>query len=372
MVPPNVIDLGVGQPDATLLPLTLVRQATEHRLKQTETSLLAYGPSQGDGYFLRTLAAYLTAQYGQPVSHENLIVTSGNSQAIDLISTLFARTGDTIFVEEPSYSLALSIFHDHRFNLVSLPLDDEGLVVSAVEAALQTHRPAFLYTVPTFHNPATVTLSAARRAQLAELSAKHDLLIVADEVYHFLDYANVAPPPMASYIEQGRIIALGSFSKMFAPGLRLGWLHTSAEIRQHIAQCGLLDSGGSANHFASAIGRSLLELGLLDQYLATLKQHYGQRAAALATALRQHLPQASFRQPEGGYFLWVTLPDGVDTGQLLTEHAPQFEVGFQAGVNYSSREGLRQQMRLCFTFYDTPQLTEGVKRLAQMMATVSG
>ena len=198
-LPPGTVHFGIGQPDFDLLPLDLMRRAADHRLAQGNPYLLNYGSEQGDGYFRLALAAFLVAHYAQPVDAERLVLTAGASQGLDLICTLFARNGDAIFVEEPSYFLALRIFEDHGLQVVSLPTDEDGLVVDALEEALAEHNPAFLYLIPTFQNPTGVTLSQARRQRLAEIARERNLLVVADEVYHLLSYAKSPPAPLALY-----------------------------------------------------------------------------------------------------------------------------------------------------------------------------
>ncbi len=157
-IPPGMIHLGIGQPDPSLLPLALMRTAAEHRLSHDDASLLAYGAESGDGYFRLALAQFLTEHYHKPVDADDLFVTAGASQGLDLICTLFTKPGDTIFVEEPSYFLALNIFRDHGLNIIGLPMDEDGLMVEALEESLTQHHPAFLYTIPTFHNPSSITL----------------------------------------------------------------------------------------------------------------------------------------------------------------------------------------------------------------------
>ena len=196
-IPEGMIDFGVGQPSLSLLPLAALRQAAEHRLSQGDSSLLQYGAEQGDGYFRFRLAQFLAQRYDLPVEADHLLVTSGASQALDLICTRFTQPGDTIFVEEPTYFLALLIFRDYRLNIVGIPMDENGLVIEALEEKLTQHRPVFLYTIPAFHNPSAVTLSAERRERLVSLSQEHGFLVVADEVYQMLDYTVKPPPPLA-------------------------------------------------------------------------------------------------------------------------------------------------------------------------------
>jgi len=362
-----MIDLGVGQPSPTLLPLAAIKTAAEHRLNHDDPSYLAYGAEQGDGHFRVALAQFLTKNYGQQVDPEHLFITAGASQGLDLICTLFAQPGDTIFVEEPTYFLALRIFADHRLNIVGLPMDEDGLIVEALEEKLVQYKPAFLYTIPTFHNPSSVILSASRRAQITHLCQKHNLLIVADEVYHLLAYTTSPPPPLASYAHASTILSLGSFSKIFAPGLRLGWIQGRQILLNRLVKCGLLDSGGGTNPFASGLVRSAIEAGLQQAHLEHLKTVYLKRMRALSDALRQYLPSTtSFMERGGGFFIWLGLPDGIDAGELLPEVRRQ-NAGFQPGIKFSSRQGLKKYLRLSFSFYDTPQLEEGVMRLAHVL-----
>jgi 2-aminoadipate transaminase len=363
---PDVIDFGAGQPSLHLLPLAMLREAAANRLADTnDTAYLAYGALAGDGYFRRVLADYLGEHYRMPVNFGNLFVTGGASQGLDLICTLFSRPGDTIFVEEPSYFLALRIFADHGLNIVSLPMDDQGLIVEAVEHKLSQHTPAFLYTIPTYHNPTSVTLSAERRNRLVQLSQQHDLVIVADEVYHLLNYAAPPPPPLASHIDLSPVISLGSFSKIMAPGLRLGWIQAGTKLVNRFAGCGLVDSGGSLNHFTSGVMRSAIELGLLEKQLTNLKSVYRRRKIALSKALRELLPDSvRFVEPDGGFFIWLEFADTIDTVKMLAA-ARQHNIDYLPGIACSGQSGLKNYARLSFAYFDVPELEEGARRLAK-------
>ena len=366
-IPDGVIDFGAGQPGVDLLPRRVMAQAAAHRLQQNEGSLsLQYGAEAGDGYFLKALAQFLSEGYQMPVETHDLFTTNGASQALDAICKYYTQPGDTIFVEEPTYFLALYIFRDYPLNIVSLPIDQDGLIIEALAEKLQTVRPAFLYTIPTFHNPAAVTLSAKRRKALLRLSEKYGFLIVADEVYHLLQFGPPPPPPLLSEDQAGMVLSLGSFSKILSPGLRLGWIHTrNRDLLGPFLKSGLVESGGGLNPFVSGVVRSALELGLQSDYLAQLKRTYSQRAVALSAALRQHLPgDFTFSQPAGGFFIWLRLPDHLDAQRLLNR-AKTYKVTFKPGPSFSSNGGLRQYARLCFALYETAQLVEGVERLAK-------
>jgi DNA-binding transcriptional MocR family regulator len=359
-----MIDFGVGQPSPSLLPLMLLRKAAADRLNGDDAAVLAYGAEQGNGFFRAALAGFLSEHYRFPVAADQLFVTTGASVGLDLLCTLFAKPGDTIFVEAPSYFLALRIFADHHLKIISLPMDADGLILEALEEKLSRHNPVFLYTIPTFHNPASVTLGAARREQLVELSRKHNFLIIADEVYHLLNYAPGAPPPaLAGFVDSDTVFSLGSFSKILAPGLRLGWIQAGPRLLGRLVGCGLLESGGGLNPFTSAVVCSAIEMGLQQTQLATLITTYSKRKVALSKALKKYLPNTvRMREPDGGFFIWLVFPDGVDAEQMLPA-ARLNHVGFLPGVKFSSTGKLRNCARLSFSYFDVPELEEGARRL---------
>jgi DNA-binding transcriptional MocR family regulator len=365
-IDPGVIDLGVGQPQLELLPFERLRRAAARCFETNDAGFLQYGAEQGDGYLRQALARFLAQEYAFPVAPETLFITNGASSGLDLTCTLFTRPGDVIFVEEPTYFLALRIFADHHLRPVPVAVDEHGLVPEALAEALKTHRPALLYTIPSFQNPSGCTLSAERRQHLALLSREHGFLIVADEVYHLL-YFNAAPPPaFASQAGVGNIVSLGSFSKILAPGLRLGWIQTDAARARAYAACGLLDSGGGLNPFTSAVVRGLVESGELKAHIAELCAVYRERVAAMHAALQTHLPGALYQVPQGGYFFWVRLPGGRDAA-ALAQRAGQFKVSFRPGMRFSIGGGLADFVRLCFACYPSEQLVEGVARLGRAL-----
>ncbi len=366
-IPPHLIDLGVGNPDMDLLPLELMRQAAGHALAQGDAAPLQYGYEAGDMRFRQALVAFLSHEYTLKIDPSQLFVSNGVSQALDLICTLHTQPGDVVFVEEPTYFLALRIFADHRLRVVGLPTDEHGLVIEALEEELKRRRPALLYTVPTHQNPSGTTLPLERRRRLVALAEAHGFLVVADEVYHCLTYSGAPPPPMASFVDSGAVLSLGSFSKILAPGLRLGWVQGRGDRLQTLAQCGLLDSGGGLNPFTAAIVRSALELGWQQQHLDHLRQVYAARLDALDAALQRHLTgQLSYRRPAGGFFIWARLADGRDAEALMPA-ALAYGVSFRPGVRFSSRGGQRNALRLCFAYYDEERLREGALRLAQAL-----
>jgi DNA-binding transcriptional MocR family regulator len=366
-IPPNRIDLSIGQPGESLLPLVSLAQAAQHCLTRDNPYILAYGAEQGNWYFRNALAGFLSGKYKFSVDPDHLFTTTGISQGLDFICSLFTRTGDTVFVENPTYSLALGILADHRLNVVGLPMDEGGVIIEALEEELACQTPVFFYTIPAFHNPTGCTLSAARRKKLVQLSQEYNFLIVADEVYHLLAYTSTPPSPMAKYTEAATVLSLGSFSKILAPGLRLGWIQTHPELMNRLTTSGLIFSGGGLNPFTSAIVQSAIELGLQETQLSHLKKVYLQRKNALNTALRENLPDpVSFIEPGGGFFTWLQFPQRVDTVKLLPE-AHRHDVSFAPGSFFSPRRDLKNYMRLSFAYYEEPELKEGAKRLASVI-----
>ncbi len=366
-IPPDRIDLSIGQPGTSLLPLAALAQAAQHCLTRDNPYILAYGAEQGNWYVHNALAGFLSEQYKFSVDPDHLFTTTGISQGLDFICKLFTRPGDTIIVENPTYSLALGIFADHRLNVVGLPMDEGGVIIEALEEELAHQTPVFFYTIPTYNNPTGRTLSAARRKKLIQLSQEYNFLIIADEVYHLLAYTSMPPSPMAQYTEAATVLSLGSFSKILAPGLRLGWIQTHPDLMKRLTTNGVIYSGGGLNPFTSAIVQSAIELGLQETQLSYLKKVYLQRKNALNTALRENLPDSvSFVEPGGGFFTWLQFPQSVDTAKLLPE-AHKHDVSFAPGSFFSPRRDLKNYMRLSFAYYEEPELIEGAMRLAAVI-----
>jgi DNA-binding transcriptional MocR family regulator len=360
-VPENFIDLGRGDPGLDLLPLHLLHNAARDRLSQKENAFLQYGFEQGDGYFRQTLSKFLSENQGFPVDMNTLFVTSGISGMLDLLCTLFTKPGDVILAEEPSYFLALKIFADHGLRVIPIQTDADGLVIEDLQQALKENRPRFVYVIPTFQNPAGQTLSQERREKLVSVAQEHDFLILADEVYHFLNYTQSPPRPFGAYVDSAHVISLNTFSKILAPGLRLGWVQSHPSIIEKIVSCGMLDSGGGMNPFSSAIVQSLIESGGLGQNIKRLVEVYKGRVDAMDKLLRQHIPGVEYARPHGGYFFWMRLP-GVDAEELRKK-AQGHEVGLRQGRLFSSQDGLNDFVRLSISFYDVQKIEEGIIRL---------
>lgn len=365
--PPGVINLGIGQPSADLLPVDLLRQAADGFFRVAQAQELNYGEKQGDIRFRESLAKFLSLAYGKDATAESLLLTTGNSQAIDFVCERFTRPGDTVFVEEPSYFLAFEIFRDHGLNIVSIPMDQDGLIIAELEQALLSSKPALLYTIPSFSNPGGQTLSASRRERLVDLSREHDFVIAADEVYQMLPYFGDVPPALGTMIERGNVASMGTFSKIMAPGLRLGWLQASKHLMDTALASGWINSGGSVNHLTSHIVRHAIDLGLQESFIERLRDSYRGRVLAMEESLHEHLSgYARWARPDGGYFFWLKMNESMDATELRSR-AFDCGVGFQPGEVFSSTGEFKNYIRLSFSHYDEADIREGVSRLARLL-----
>jgi DNA-binding transcriptional MocR family regulator len=366
----GVINFGVGQPSADLLPVELMRKASEDFLASAHPLELNYGERQGDAGFRAALAGFLGTAYESTVTPGSLFVTAGNSQALDFVCGQFAKDGDTVFIEEPSYFLAHQIFADHGLKAIGIPMDEDGLMVDELIRQLENHKPVLLYTIPSCHNPGGQTLSGERRRELARLSREHDFLIVADEVYQLLHYFDQPPPALGTMTAEGNILSLGSFSKIMAPGLRLGWIQTSPDLMEKILETGVVNSGGSFNHFTSHVMRHAIEMGLQQSWLEKVRGSYRRRAEAMDEALHEHLSgRATWRRPDGGYFFWLKLSSDVDAAELKTR-AAGYGTGFQPGAVFSGHGGLTHYLRLSFAHYGVEDIREGIARLGNLLKSL--
>ena len=378
-IPDGVIDLGWGHPSPRLHPVDAMATATQSALGQQSVVPLQYGAVQGFGPLLESLATYLSGQeaYAGEVSPASLFLTAGASQAIDLATTLFARPGDTVVVEEPTYYLIQQIFVDHGINVVGVPTDADGLDTDALAdmlAAGDIPHPRLLYTIPTYQNPNGSVLPLARRQRLIQLARQYGFVVLADEVYQLLHYGPPPPPPMAMLdhaggdADGGCVISLGSFSKILSPGLRLGWVHAAPDVIRRFVDSGVAASGGGLNHFAATLAHAALELGLLPDNVAQLRRVYGQRHDDLARILRFELDGAvEFTPPGGGYFYWLTLRHGINTDALLPM-AREAGVSYRPGTAFSSAGGFTDALRVSFSLYETDELAEGIRRLASVIS----
>ena len=350
----GVIDLGWGHPSARLHPLDAIKDAADRLFARPHAEALQYGATQGYGPYLEALAEFLSRQesYGMSVDPRTLFLTAGATQGLDLTCTLFAREGDTVLVEDPTYFVIQGIFRAHHLDIQSVPTDGDGLDVDALEDMLENRgvRPRFVYTIPSFQNPTGAVLPADRRKRLVELAHKFDFLILADDVYQMVHFGKVPPAPIISLDDgpNGRTVSYGSFSKILSPGLRIGWIQATPDIVGKFADAAVTFSGGGLNHFTSALVKEVIDLGLLDENIRKLRAVYAQRADAVDSAIRAHFGDSVvFCKPAGGYYFWLRFPEGVDTSEFLS-------VAERHGVSFRPGNAFAESGRFFFVSLESP------------------
>ena len=359
----EMINFGIGRPSADLLPLDLMQQACEAFFREAEPNDISYGSKEGDVRFIESLATFLGENYGQQVRTDSLLLSGGVSQALDFICTQLSQPSDIIVIEEPCYFLAYQIFKDHGLNIITVPIDGDGMDLDVLETLLSRVKPTFVYTIPTYQNPSGRSMSMARRKRLIALSQSHDFLIVADEVYQLLSYHGAPPAAFGTMLAGDTVLSVGSFSKILAPGLRLGWIQTSNNRVRQLTKAGLLNSGGSINQFTSMIVKQALDSGLAQNHLSKLRTVYRDRVITMDTALREQLSDhVSWTKPEGGYFFWLKLIKHVDV-KALNERASALQVEFHPGTLFSNNEGMQDYIRLSFAYYGKELIRNGIARL---------
>ena len=362
----GVIDLGWGHPSSRLHPIEAIRVASERLLASEDSSPLQYGATQGFGPFLESLSGFLSRQpgYGISVDPRHLFLTAGASQGLDLACTLYAPAGSTVVVEEPTYFVIEKIFRDRNLNVVGVPTDSQGMLVSRLERLLLDGLcPNLVYIIPTFQNPTGFSLSGDRRTHLISLANRFDFHILADEVYQLIYFDELPPKPFFAFDQGNRVISFGSFSKILAPGLRAGWIHAAPQIIKRFSDAAITFSGGGFNHYASALIREVIELGLLDEHVSALRKEYAIRSGAMDQALQQFFgSEIEYTRPSGGYYFWLTLPEGFDSAQLLIS-AEESGVSFRPGNAFSESGQFSRQIRLAYTLFEAEELKEGISRL---------
>ncbi|MBN1411942.1 MAG: PLP-dependent aminotransferase family protein [Spirochaetales bacterium] len=366
-VPENVIDLGLGHPSLSLLPMDMLKASADKIFQAKDPTFLQYGPDEGGGYFRHMLSGWLSEKNRAFIAPESLFITNGISLGLDLVCTCVSRPGDTVIIEEPTYFYVYEIFKNHHLNIVSVPVDREGMVVEKLEHILKEVKPSFIYTIPFFHNPSSVSLSGNRMDQLFSLCRKHDALIVSDEAYQFLNFSPQFPVSLAIRGMGNKILSLGSFSKILAPGLRLGWIHSTPDLIKKIAGTGFVKSGGGLNPFTGRIVGAFMKNGSQDTHLASLKETYRKRAERMLAALKTCLPSDfEYAEPSGGFFVWIRMPEERDARDLLCKCEAN-GIKFKPGYLFSETGALHNFIRLSFSYYKEDRLSEGIERLAKVL-----
>lgn len=371
--PAKFVKLNVGQPSPSLLSLNLLETALQGVNNIDDPSLLQYGDIPGYRHFREDFANFLEKQYSVDVNPDNLFVTNGVTGALSFFCSLFTEKGSTVFVEEPTYFLALNIFkNDFKLNVKSVPMQQDGLDLDLLEEQLKNDDPSklrFLYTIPVFHNPTSYTLSDAKRKRLAEMTEKYpNFIVLADEVYQMLYFDDSAKPPLPMCYYTDNAVSIGSFSKILAPALRMGWIHTKNKmVMDTMLNSGQMDSSGGNSPISQALIHELLKANKLESNINFLRQKLSSRCKKLSSIVREKLSKwVEFIEPTGGYFLWLKLKNNLSSE--YTSMFDKYKVSFLSGKRFSVIGELDDYIRLSFSYYTNEGFEIGVDRLVQMFS----
>ncbi len=361
---PEVINFAGGLPAPELFDATGIAAAYQAVFAETPAPALQYATTEGEPV-LRAALAERTSVRGLPTDADDLLVTTGSQQALSLLATALLEPGDVVLVESPCYLAALQVFAFAGARVVGVPSDSDGLDPEALDELVVRERPKLLYTVPTFQNPTGRTLPAARRAAVAAVAARRGLWIVEDDPYGELRFEGERLPWIAAHEGAAdRTVLLGSFSKVMAPGLRLGWLRApGALLRACVVAKQAADlHTPTVNQLAAA--RYLADNDL-DAHVAGVAAVYRERRDAMLGGLANSLPEgSSWERPEGGMFLWARLPESYDTTELVSRVLRQ-NVAYVPGAPFYAGEPDRSTMRLCFVTQTPEEIREGLRRLGE-------
>ncbi len=370
---PGLISFAGGLPAPDVFPVEEFRKACDVVLSEVGSEALQYGTTEGY-YPLREMIARHSCRYGINVDASNIQITSGSQQALDLLGKLLINPGDRVLVEAPTYLGALQAWNAYGPEYVTVPSDENGMQTDALENALRTG-PKFIYVLPNFQNPTGATLSLERRLKLIRLADQYGVPIVEDDPYGQLRYEGDHLPPVVVLDDQyqkngeknyhGNVIYLSTFSKTLAPGIRLAWIVAPPEVISKIVQA----KQGADLHtstFNQMVAFEVARDGFLDEHVRTIRKVYSERRDVMLNAMKEFFPEGvSWTKPLGGMFLWVTLPEGINTTQLF-DRAVSLKVAYVPGAPFFPKGGGENTMRLNFSNAKPEKIREGIARLGQV------
>lgn len=366
---PEVVSLAGGMPYLEGLPLEALAESAHELIIKRGTTALQYGSGQGDETLREQILEIMRIE-GIHAHPDDVVVTTGSQQALDLVTRLFVNPGDVVVAEAPSYVGALGVFHSYQADVVHVPLDENGLIPEALDETLtrlaaEHRRVKLIYCVPTFHNPAGVSLSLERRPRILEIAKRHGVLLIEDNPYGLLGFDGEPFPAMRSMEETG-VVYLGSFSKTFAPGYRVGWAVAPPSLREKLVLASESAILCPSNASQLAVSTYLTNHDWRGQIKA-YREMYRERRDAMVGALAEYMPDSSWTVPEGGFYTWVKLPDGIDARAMLPRAVTALVAYVSGTAFYADGQG-SDHMRLSFCYPPPERIREGVRRLAGVVS----
>ncbi len=369
--PGKVISFAGGLPDPDTFPIADLLEVTREVLSTGGRTALQYATTEGDPVLREELVRWM-AKDGINVGRDDVLITTGSQQALDIVGRVLLDPGDVIVVELPTYLGGLQAFRTYGVEMIGVPQDDDGINVQALHSVLtrlrqEGRRPKFLYAVPDFQNPSGITWSQVRRERLLELAREFDTLVIEDNPYREMRFLGSAPPPITALDTEGRTLYLSTFSKTLAPGLRVGWM---AGPQFLISRCvtakQAMDLCGPA--LTQAIVAALLARGTLLERLPTVVGLYRRKRDVMLDALAREMPDGvSWTRPEGGLFLWVRLPEGVDAGAMLKVALEEEAVAYVPGQPFHADGSGQNTLRLNFSYPSEAEIKDGIACLGRIV-----
>ncbi len=371
---PDVISFAGGLPAPDVFPIDKFKEAAEVVLTEMGPSALQYGTTEGYQP-LREMLARNATKYGLQISPDNVLITTGSQQALDLLGRIFINRGDRVLVESPTYLGAIQAWNAYGVKYVTIPFDDDGMQTDLLESRLRTGI-KFIYVLPNFQNPTGVTLSRERRKVLVEMADAYGVPIVEDDPYGQLRYEGEHLPPVVVMdnemrakevpIYSGNVIYTSTFSKILAPGLRLAWVVAPTEVIKKLVQA---KQGADLNTstLTQFLAYQVANTPWMKTHIRNIRTVYSERRNVMIEALREYMPEGvKWTEPKGGLFLWVTLPEGMDSGAIF-KTAVEAKVAFVPGGSFHPLGGGENTMRLNFSYSKPEIIVEGIKRLAKVI-----
>jgi len=371
---PGIISFAGGFPDSAMFDVEGLKEASRRALDEEAGGALQYGATEGYDPLRQQLSAFMKTK-GVAVDPSGLIVTTGSQQALDLLGKTLISPGDKVIVEGPTFLATIQCFRLYGAQLISAPIDANGVKTDELEKLIAEHKPKFVYLIPTFGNPSGAMLSLERRKKVLEMAVKHGTLIVEDDPYGDLYFHDAPPPSIMSLTAQvpgsrEHVVHCGSLSKVLSPGLRIGWMIGPAELLAKATMCKQF-SDAHTSTFAQATAAQYLKSGRMPATLAHVREVYGQRAQAMGAALKRELGDAiEFTQPGGGLFFWARLTGAggrLADANVLAQRAIEKLVAFVPGAPFYAEKPDVATLRLSFATANVEKIEEGIARLAQAL-----
>lgn len=357
----DVISFAGGLPAKEIFPVSHIVAACEEVFSHGPEPL-QYSTTEGYRPLIEYLAEFHTRR-GIPTSADDIQILSGSQQGLDLLGKIYLDPGDPVIVEDPTYLGALQAFSQYEASYITVPTDEQGMVLDDLEDLVAERRPKLIYAVPNFHNPLGVTMSLERRQRLVELARRYSVLVIEDDPYHELRYVGVDLPSLHTLAGGVGVVYLGTFSKTIAPGFRVGWLIGPEELREKIVsakQASDLHTGSASQRFIFEYCRA----GWFESHLPVIRATYGQRLATMLDSLSRDFPrEVRWTVPEGGLFIWVTLPEGFSAEAVLREAMDTEKVAFIPGTAFYATDIGHNTLRLNFSYSAPEVIQDGINRL---------